>query len=309
MPSGAGRGRLAGRSIVGANPAGDGCDLSCAFGGDVAAASARATSTSTSTSRTRPRGRIQTFDFRSATVEPTWSKPGVMASVFMPRYVAPMEPDPHGVAGRIRAQIDRRPRDPSQFRATLASVPPGARDACLDRAFGLDELPADGPLPSGCVPYLPCPVDALLGLVEHAPVRMTDVFIDVGSGLGRAAALVHLLTGARAVGLEIQPSFVAAARALATRLRLPDVSFVEGDAPELAPALAGGSMFFLYCPFSGDRLDRFLTRLEPIARTRPIQICCVDLPLPARAWLTLASAPSPQVAIYRSAVRSPRPAE
>jgi len=171
----------------------------------------------------------------------------------------------------------------------------------VDRAFGLDELPADGPaLPSGCVPYLPCPVDALLRLLEHAPVRAADVFVDVGSGAGRAAALVHLLTGARAVGLEIQPALVAAARALASRLRLPDVSFVEGDAAELAPALACGSVFFLYCPFSGDRLDRFLTCLEPIARARPIRIGAVDLPLPPRDWLTLASMPSPELAIYRS---------
>jgi len=192
-----------------------------------------------------------------------------------------------------------------QFRAALAGVPASERDGWVDRAFGLDELPADGPsLPSGCVPYLPCPVDALLRLIEHAPVRAADVFVDVGSGAGRAAALVHLLTGARAVGLEIQPALVAAARALATRLRLPDVSFVEGDAAELAPALADGSVFFLYCPFSGDRLARFLACLEPIARARTIHICCVDLPLPPRDWLTLASAASPEVEIYRSISRS-----
>jgi SAM-dependent methyltransferase len=218
-------------------------------------------------------------------------------------YVAPVKPDRHECASRIRAQIDRSPRDPSLFRAALAGVPPGARDRCVDRAFALEELPADGPaLPIGCVPYLPCPVDALLRLVEHAPVRATDVFVDVGSGLGRAAALVQLLTGARVVGLEVQPSFVAAARALATRLRLADVSFVAGDAPDLAPAFAGGSVFFLYCPFSGDRLDRFLACLEPIARTRKIRVCCVDLPLPPRDWLTLASTPSPELAIYQSAI-------
>jgi SAM-dependent methyltransferase len=202
---------------------------------------------------------------------------------------------------RLRALVDQTPRDPSLFRATLAGVSPLARDACVDRAFGLGELPEDGPaLPRGCVPYLPCPVDALLRLVEHAAVRPSDVFVDVGSGLGRAAALVHLLTGARAVGLEIQPPLVAAARALAARLRLPDLSFVEGDAPELTSALSGGSVFLLYCPFSGDRLDKLLSRLEPVARARPIRIACVDLPLPARNWLALASPPSADLAIYRS---------
>ena len=205
-------------------------------------------------------------------------------------------------AWRIRALLEQMPRDPALFRAALASVPPAARDACVDWALGFGELPEDGPaLPSGCVPYLPCPVDALLRLVEHAPVRAADVFVDVGSGLGRAAALVHLLTGARAVGIEIEPPLVAAARAHATRLRLPDLSFVEGDAVECAAALAAGTVFLLYCPFSGDRLAQLLDLLEPVARTRPIRVCCVDLPLPACDWLTLAASPSPALAIYRSA--------
>ena len=218
--------------------------------------------------------------------------------------VAGVDQDQRDGVSRICALIDRSPRDPAQVLRALASVPAGARDACVDRAFGLGELPADGPgLPGGCVPYLPCSVDALLQLVDHAPMRATDVFVDVGSGLGRAAALVHLLTGARVVGLEVQPAFVAAARALAARLGLPDASFEEGDAPELAPAFAAGSVFFLYCPFSGERLEKLLACLEPIARRRTIRICCVDLPLPPRDWLTLASAPSPQIAIYRSTLR------
>jgi len=207
-------------------------------------------------------------------------------------------------AGRLRALIDQTPRDPASFRAALARVPPLARDACVDEVLGLTGVPDDGPaLPSGCVPYLPCPVDALLRLVEHAPVSAADVFVDVGSGVGRAAALVHLLTGARAVGLEVQPPLVAAARALAARLRLPDLTFVEGDAPELAAALAGGSVFLLYCPFSGDRLEKLLSRLEPIARARTIRVCCVDLPLPPRDWLTLTpmASPSEDLTIYRSA--------
>jgi SAM-dependent methyltransferase len=191
--------------------------------------------------------------------------------------------------------------NPSLFRAALAAVPPGGRDAWVDRVFGLDGLPEDDPaLPSGCVPYLPCSVETLLLLLEHAPVSASDVFVDVGSGLGRAAALVHLLTGARAIGLEIQPPLVAAARALATRLSLPELEFVEGDAIESAPALGSGSVFFLYCPFSGARLEKLLTSLEPIAHARPIRICCVDLPLPPRDWLTLASSPSPALGIYQA---------
>jgi SAM-dependent methyltransferase len=192
------------------------------------------------------------------------------------------------------------------LRAALAAVPPLERDAWVDRALGLGPPPDDGPaLPRGCVPYLPCPVDALLRLTAHAQVRASDVFVDVGAGAGRAAVLVHLLTGASVVGLEVQPELVTAARELAARLCLPRVSFVEGDAPRLTAALAEGSVFFLYCPFSGERLAQLLANLEPVARTRTIRVCCLDLPLPPCPWLEPLPPRWPDLALYRSApVRS-----
>lgn len=204
-------------------------------------------------------------------------------------------------AQRIRAQIQRERHDASELRATLMSVPPTARDAWLDAVFELDAIPEDGPdLPRGCVPYLPCSVDALLRVIDEARVRPDDVFVDVGSGLGRAATLVHLLTGASAIGIEIQSDLVHAARGLATRLRAPRVSFILGNAVELTGQIAIGSVFFLYCPFSGERLARVLADLEVIARTRTIRVCCVDLPLPPCSWLAREPQVSGDVAIYGS---------
>ena len=192
------------------------------------------------------------------------------------------------------------------LRAALAGVPPLERDAWVDRALGLGAPPDDSPaLPRGCVPYLPSPVDALLRLTEHAPVRASDLFVDVGAGAGRAGALVHLLTGASVVGLEVQPQLVTAARALVARLDLPRVSFLEGDAPGLTTALAAGSVFFLYCPFSGERLARLLANLAPAARARDIRVCCLDLPLPPCDWLERLPPRWPDLALYRSARRSP----
>lgn len=207
---------------------------------------------------------------------------------------------------------ERRTRQPlpreAALRAALAGVPARERDAWVDRALGLGAPPDDGPaLPRGCVPYLPCPVDALLRLTEHAPVRASDVFIDVGAGAGRAAALVHLLTGASVVGLEVQPELVTAARELAARLCLPRVSFVEGDAPQLTAALATGSVFFLYCPFSGERLAQLLASLEPAARAREIRVCCLDLPLPPCSWLEPMPPEWPDLALYLSTCRRPAP--
>ena len=204
-------------------------------------------------------------------------------------------------AERIRSQLATARITPASFHAAITSVPPEHRDAWLDDVFGLDEIPDDGPaLPRGGVPYLPCSVDALLRVIEHADVRSSDVFVDIGSGVGRAAAFVHLLTGAAAIGLEIQPSLVAASRELAARLNGLRVAPIEGDAAVLAGYMMIGSIFFLYCPFSGERLEKVLDDLEPIAYTREIRVCCVDLPLPPRPWLRLASPPSDDVAVYRS---------
>lgn len=204
-------------------------------------------------------------------------------------------------AERIRSLIASASATPALVRAALTSVPPVDRDAWLDLVLGLDSIPADGPgLPRGCVPYLPCPVDALTRMVEHAAVRASDVFVDVGSGVGRAAAFVHLLTGATAIGIEIQPALVRASRDLAARLSGSSFSPIEGDAAQLAGSIAAASVFFLYCPFSGDRLETLLNDIEPIARTRPLRVCSVDLPLPARPWLTLVSPPSGDLAVYRS---------
>lgn len=190
---------------------------------------------------------------------------------------------------------------PRELRAALVDVPPRERDAWVDRVLGLDAIPPDGPeLPRGCVPYLPSSVDTLLRAIELADVRSGDVFVDVGSGVGRVITLVHLLTGADTIGVEIQPALVERSRATAAALNACGVSVLAGDAADLVGRVSAGSVFFLYCPFSGARLERVLDGLEPITRERVIRVCSVDLPLPARPWLT-PLAISGDLAVYRSA--------
>jgi len=190
--------------------------------------------------------------------------------------------------------------DRHAFRAALLAVPAEARDGWLDRVLDLGPPPDDGPeLPRGCVPYLPCSVDALLAIVDGAEIAPSDVVVDIGAGVGRALALIHLLTDAAAIGIEIQPALVQAARTLARRVS-PRISHLHGDAVELTGRVATGSVFVLYCPFSGERLQRVLANLEAIAETRPIRVCCVDLPLPTCQWLTATHAAPGGVMVYRS---------
>jgi SAM-dependent methyltransferase len=189
---------------------------------------------------------------------------------------------------------------PALFRAALTSIAAVESDVWVDRVFGLDDLPSDGPeLPRGCVPYLPCAVERVLRALELAEVQASDVFVDVGSGVGRATALAHLVTGAEAIGIEVQPELVRHARALAERLNAPRVSVIEGDAAELVRQVTSGTVFFLYCPFSGARLERVLSDLRALARTRPIRVCCADLPLPVCSWLGPVSV-SGDLAVYES---------
>lgn len=201
----------------------------------------------------------------------------------------------------LRDSLIRNGPTPATFRAALTRVPSADRDAWLDVLWDIDELPEDDPLlPRGCVPYLPCPVDSVLEAVQKAEVTQHDVFVDVGAGLGRASVLVHLLAGAGCIGLEIQPELVKAARGRSAWLNLDRLRFVEGDAAELVRFITIGTVFFLYCPFSGARLDCVLDGLKSIACTRQIRVCCVGMPPLNRTWLSPMTSTSVDLAVYRS---------
>lgn len=193
------------------------------------------------------------------------------------------------------------PRAAGALRTTLDALPGDGRDAWLDRVFEVDSLVADGrELPRGCVPYIPCRVDLLLQVVDDARVGSRDVFVDIGSGVGRATALIHCLTGAGAIGIEIQPHLVESSRALARCLKRPRIATVQGDAVELVRFLQTGTVFFLYCPFSGERFERVLDSLHGIATARPIRVCCVGLPVVRRPWLERMSPEDGELLVYRS---------
>jgi len=169
----------------------------------------------------------------------------------------------------------------------LLSVPPADRDVWLDELLGLEEAPPDLPdLPRGSVPYLPSGVEEILAMVREVPVEPDDELVDLGAGLGRVVILAHLISGARARGVEIQEPLVRIASARCAALALPAVSFVHADAADAADADLDGSIFYLYAPFNGETLARVLRRLEAIARRRPIVVCAVGLELPDVPWLS-----------------------
>jgi SAM-dependent methyltransferase len=101
---------------------------------------------------------------------------------------------------------------------------------------------------------------------ESAPGQ----FIDIGSGLGQAVILFHLLTGMPATGIEIEPAYVQYARSCSDKWGLDQVSFQVFDARQAD--FSKGSIFFLYTPFKGQMLQDVLDRLRMEATQKPITL-------------------------------------
>lgn len=76
---------------------------------------------------------------------------------------------------------------------------------------------------------------ATAALVEALDLTATDHVLDIGSGLGGPARRMASLSGCLVTGVDVTPSFVAAATALTERVGLTDkVEFAVGDATRLA---------------------------------------------------------------------------
>lgn len=185
----------------------------------------------------------------------------------------------------LRERLRTRTLDSAGLRRALLAIAPRERDGWVDALFGLEGIADDGPeLPREAVGYLPCPVSLILAAIDLAGIGSDDHFVDLGSGVGRAAMLVHLLTGARTFGVEVQRQLVAEARALSARLERSDLEWLEGDGLEVR--LGAPTVLFLYCPFSSATAARLLERVRTSPRAKPLRVCAVDLPLNEVPWLS-----------------------
>ena len=146
-------------------------------------------------------------------------------------------------------------------------------DALVAGILSTDQVVDDGAveLDPEMVPYQPTPARLILALLQEIRPTERDVFVDVGSGLGTVPALVSLLTGARAVGIEWHPNYCAYAQYCVRRLNLSSVSFVQQDAREAD--FSTGTIFYMFTPFKGTMLRDVLQRLDSEGRRRSIRLC------------------------------------
>ena len=156
------------------------------------------------------------------------------------------------------------------------------RDAFVEQLLGITHAPfGAGRLPPDLIGHHASGWGAITKCLRGLALGPDDVFVDVGAGLGKVVLLAHLLTGVRAVGLELQPSLVAHARARAQDLGA-EVTFAEGDARAALPA---GTVYYLYLPCTGAALQAVLARLEAHAASRPLRVRTLGLDLGRVPWL------------------------
>lgn len=202
-------------------------------------------------------------------------------------------------AAEVRRMLCVRDADTHDaFSRALASVPFRERDAWVDEVLALGEPPDDvADLPQGAVPYVPCGVDAIVHAVREAPVAKGDVFADLGAGLGRVALLAHLLTGTRAIGVELQAHLVERGRrAVAELTLLDDVTLVVGDAADVQ--LPQANVFFIYASFSPTVQRAVLRALEQRASTQSFVLCAVGFEVRDQSWLSPRVSSNPELMFY-----------
>jgi hypothetical protein len=157
------------------------------------------------------------------------------------------------------------------------SIAPGglAYDHLDDLVSGIFdfETPSEEPRILGpeSVFYQPTPARHIFHLISAASITPTDTVVDLGSGLGHVPLLASICTGASAMGLEIDPVWIATATNCARNLNLRNVTFLAQDARHAD--LSTGTVFYLYTPFTGSTLACVIESLRNQASLRPIRIC------------------------------------
>jgi hypothetical protein len=118
--------------------------------------------------------------------------------------------------------------------------------------------------------YQKTPARIILEIIKRAEINPQDVFVDLGSGLGQAVMLVHLLTGVKARGVEIELAYCEYARSCAAELNVHNVEFINADARDAD--YSSGTVFFMYSPFEGKMLQDVLNKLRIEAKNRDIKL-------------------------------------
>lgn len=154
-------------------------------------------------------------------------------------------------------------------------------DAFVDGMLGLPRVAETGIAPGDeLIHYEPAPASVVLDLVDHGGLGAGDVVCDVGSGIGRIPLLLHLLTGTKTMGLELDSGLAAIGERAARGLELGGVELRTGDAR--TADFAGADVFVLVTPFKGRVLEDVLGRLRASCAPAPLRLVSFG---PGTPWI------------------------
>jgi SAM-dependent methyltransferase len=155
------------------------------------------------------------------------------------------------------------------YRRDLAAMPAYEWNAFTDRLLDVDLVPdAERERESDMNHYLGSGVAVILDAI--AELTPNDVFYDLGSGLGKVTLLVAWLSPAKCIGVEYDPAYTRRAVELAAKIPGVVVEYVAADAREID--YTNGTVFYLYDSFRGDIRASVMSRIEQVAKTKPVRV-------------------------------------
>jgi SAM-dependent methyltransferase len=214
--------------------------------------------------------------------------------------------------GALRAQLRAGTFTPADYRQALTTLPQHDWDGWTRRIFELHQAPPTTvALTAEMVGYVTTHVVQILEMASE--LTPDDVYYDLGSGIGFVPILASWLSGARAVGVELEPAFVAMARERTEQLGLTErVRFVQADLREVD--YADATALYMFYPCRGQTLEQVIDKFEPVARARALKLYSLGLSgqtLVTRPWVQVrGQSPSALLALTTvpgapAAVRAP----
>ncbi|MFO0738404.1 MAG: hypothetical protein U0270_21095 [Labilithrix sp.] len=168
------------------------------------------------------------------------------------------------------------------------------RDHFVEEVLGIAYPPLEESTPGPeQIPYLPSGYAEIVHAFDATGLRAGETFFDIGAGLGKAVMLAELLTGATAVGVELDAVLHAEATHAARALGLRS-AFTCGDA-RTAPWPARADVVFMYLPFTGTVLEAVMVRVDALA---PRFVCAGTLDRARHPSLHVLGAPRSWLQIY-----------
>ncbi len=126
--------------------------------------------------------------------------------------------------------------------------------------------------------YEPIPFVSFKKAMRRIGVRPDDVFLDIGSGKGRALILAGLYPFRRIIGVEISETLTAAAREnirrVQARLKCRTIDLVTADAAAY-PIPPDVTVVYFFNPFSGEILSQVCRNIRALLLAAPRRLTVV----------------------------------